>query len=301
MIIPKDRRRFAVVGFDVETDIGSWGNTYNGVERGVDRLLELLADLKVKATFFWVGDTARRYPDVCRQTAEHHEVGCHSLYHENVGPPLFDVPGVQPILPEEIRHRIKLNTDIVAQIIGKQPRAFRAPRLFGGSEMITALEELEYETDASLPMYYYGKPLEPYHPDASDWSKPGSMRILEIPNFCDMSMKSKDEYGRDRDQWPLFRTKGVPTLIEHVDGHLDYLSERSGTDVLCFYLHPWEFVEQPTEPYFFGEGWVHPLPFITENCGDVALAALRELVRELRARNFEFYDCHEIFEYFKNT
>ena len=292
------RIRLAVFGFDVETDIGSWGFTYNGVEKGIDKVLQLLGNSNVPATFFWVGDTARRYPEICRRTGEHHEVGCHSLYHENVGPPLFDVPGVQPVLPEEIPHRIELNTNIVAKCIGRQPRAFRSPRLFGGTQVVNVLEDLGYETDASLPMYFYTKPLEPYHPDRSDWSKVGTMRLLEIPNFCDMSMNSSDQYGRDRDQWPLFRTKGVPALMAHIDSHLRYLSNNSEVDVFCFYFHPWEFVEQPTEPIFYGEGWVQPLPFITENCGDTALSALENLIKELRQRGFEFADCHGVYEHY---
>ncbi|MGW1994884.1 polysaccharide deacetylase family protein [Embleya sp. NPDC001921] len=49
---------------------------------GAPRILEMLADLGVKATFFVPGVTAERYPDLVRRIdAEGHEVGHHSHSH----------------------------------------------------------------------------------------------------------------------------------------------------------------------------------------------------------------------------
>ncbi|MBI3945152.1 MAG: polysaccharide deacetylase family protein, partial [Armatimonadetes bacterium] len=89
-----------VLGFDCETDVGSFTPFYEGLERGTPLLLDLLREKGVSATFFFTGDAAERHPEVVRQVAAAgHEVGCHSLHHETVGAPIFDVPGLKPLLP----------------------------------------------------------------------------------------------------------------------------------------------------------------------------------------------------------
>ena len=88
-------------------------------------------------------------------------------------------------------------------------KSFRAPRLWGSTAMVNALEDLNYVADASYPLFFYQKRLAPYHPARTDWTAEGDMRIVEIPNFADMTIESKDPHGRDRDSWPLFRTEGA--------------------------------------------------------------------------------------------
>ena len=43
------------------------------------------------------------------------------------------------------------------------------------------LEKLGYVAHASFPLYFYQKPFVPYHPSVKDWTRPGKMRIVEIP------------------------------------------------------------------------------------------------------------------------
>ena len=274
-------------GFDMETDVGSWSPYYEGVQQGTPQLLDLLERKDATATFFFTGDAARNFPQVVRSIdIAGHEVGCHALYHETVGDPIFEIPGVKPLLPEEVPLRLQVATDWVAEALGRQPVSFRAPRLWGSTAMVNALEALGYVADASYPLYYYEERLAPYHPSRDDWTQQGDLSILEIPNFADMSITSTDEYGRDRDQWPLFRTESAEALMAHIDGFIGYVREREEPVVLCFYFHPWEFVEMPTEMHY-GEGTVVPDYFLVENCGDYAvqqLGALMDLLSERGAR-----------------
>ncbi len=285
-----------VLGIDCETDVGSFYTTYNGLVHGTPKLLDLLAQRSIEATFFFTGAAARAHPEVVRAVLEAgHEVGCHSLFHETVGEALFDVPCVTPILPEEVEHRLEVATQWVEEAAGAMPVSFRAPRLFGGTRMLVALERLGYVADASYPMYYYGEPLAPYHPSPEDWTKPGDMRILEIPNFADMTVDSKDPYGRDRDQWPLFRTESAQALLEHVDNFVGYVRAKGLRPVLCFYFHPWEFVEQP-ESMHIGEGIVAPDPFIIKNCGEYALEQFAALLDGLAERGCKFMTARRLAE-----
>ncbi|MBC7289300.1 MAG: polysaccharide deacetylase family protein [Armatimonadetes bacterium] len=285
-----------ILGIDCETDVGSFYYTYNGLVNGTPLLLEVFRERGIEATFFFTGAAAREHPEVVRQVREAgHEVGCHSVYHETVGEAIFDVPGVMPLLPEEVDHRLEVATEWVAAAAGERPVSFRAPRLFGGTRMVNALERLGYLADASYPLYYYQQRLVPYHPSPDDWTQEGDMRILEIPNFADLTIESKDPYGRDRDQWPLFRTEGADALLRHIDNFIGFVQARGLRPVLCFYFHPWEFVEQPPSMHI-GEGTVIPDEFIIKNCGPFAVEQFCRLLDALVSRGCQFMSCRRLAE-----
>lgn len=278
-----------LLGFDMETDIGSFTPFYEGVTHGTPRLLDLLKDRDVPATFYFTGDCVRKNEWVAPAVRDAgHEVGCHSLYHETVGDPIFEIPGVPPLLPEEVHHRLEIATDWVTEAAGERPVSFRAPRLFGSTAMVNALEQLNYLTDASYPMYYHQHRLTPYHPSREDWTEVGDLRILELPNFADLSINSSDPYGRDCDQWPRFRTESADALLTHIDRFSAYCQEQGESTFLAFYLHPWEFHEMPTGGIPFGEVTVFPEPFIVKNCGSYALEQLDHLIVALQQRGAKF-------------
>jgi len=283
-----------LLGLDMETDVGSWGIDYTGVVEGTPKLLRLYADRGITGTFFFTGEVARLFPGVVRSVADAgHEVGCHSLYHETVGDPIFEIPGVKPLLVEEVPFRLKVATDRVAEVLGARPVSFRAPRLWGSTAMCNALEDLGYLADASYPLYYYEEQLVPYHPSRDDWTKRGDLRLVEIPNFCDMTIDSDDPYHRDRDQWPIFRNKGADALLGHIDNFIGYVSSRGLPAVLCFYFHPWEFMPMPARLHY-GEGAVEPDFFIVENCGDYALEQFTVLVDRLLERGAAFKTAQQV-------
>jgi len=288
-------RPTVIFGFDMETDVGSWTPFYEGLVHGTPRLLELLAHQDITATFFFTGDAARSHPEVVQSVASAgHEVGCHSLYHETLGDEIFMIPGLRPILPEECHHRLEVATDVVEQILGRKMLSFRAPRLWGSNAMVNALEDLGYIADTSYPMFFHKDRLVPYHPSRTDWTAEGDMTILEIPNFADMTIDSHDDYGRDRDQWPIYRTEGAPALMTHIDNMLGMYREKELPAVLCFYLHPWEFHEMPAGPIHYGEGAVLPDPFIIKNCGQAAIQELDKLIGMLKERGCVFAQARQL-------
>ncbi len=298
----RDRRVIAVFGFDMETDIGSWTPFYEGLVKGTPRLLELLSAHEISATFYFTGHAARTHPEMVHAVdAAGHEVGCHSLYHETVGDELFPIPGTYPLLAEEVPVRLKRATEWVTAALGRRVVSFRSPRLFGSTAVVNALEALGYETDASYPLYYYRERLTPYHPSRSDWTAEGDSPMLEIPNFADLSIESTDPLGRDRDQWPKYRTEGAGALLATVDSFTAIAHGRGLPAVLCFYLHPWEFVEMPQSLIHFGEGAVLPDPFIVAGCGDHALRQLAVVLSGLRQRGSVFCTARQIAETWDNV
>lgn len=274
-----------VLGFDMETDIGSFTTLYNGVQQGTPRLLELLSKHNAPGTFFWTGHAAENNPDMVRIVRDAdggmHETGCHSLVHETLGDAIFPLPNNWPVFPFEVERRIIEATRIVKEVSGTDPVSFRCPRLWGSTAVVNVLEKLNYKADASLPLYFYRNKIKPYHPSSQDWTKEGDLKLVEIPNFCDLVMESNDPYNRDRDQWPMFRTEGTDALMKRVHGFIDYVSSRNIRPVLCFYFHPWEYIEMPTGMLDYGEAEVHPYSFLTENCGDIAVREMDKLLGAL--------------------
>ncbi|MGV8136566.1 MAG: polysaccharide deacetylase family protein [Mangrovibacterium sp.] len=290
-----------VFGFDMETDIGSYTPYYNGVQQGTSFILEILEKHGIQATFFWTGHAAENNPDIVLKVKEAgHETGCHGLFHETLGDEIFPLPNNMPILPEEVEGRIARATKIIKEVSGLQPLSFRCPRLWGSTKVVHILEKLGYIADASFPLYFYAEPFVPYHPSVKDWIRPGKMKILEIPNFCDLTMESRDEYHRDRDQWPLFRTRSAEFLMEKVENFISFVSSQGKRPVLCFYLHPWEFYAMPQGAITFGECSVKPLPFIVENCGAKAVKQFDILCRLLKERGGRFVTAKGLAEEHNN-
>ena len=283
-------------GFDMETDIGSFTPYYEGVKHGTPRLLRLMKGHGIRATFFWTGHAAKSNPDMLRRVRNAgHETGCHGLYHETLGDPIFPLPNNWPLLPSEVEGRLREATRIVQEVGGVRPVSFRCPRLWGSTNVINVLEKLGYTTDASFPLYFFRKPFVPYHPSAKDWTRPGRMRILEIPNFCDLDMESQRSLpARPRPVADLPHRARRRFSCERRTGFIDYVRARGGRPVLCFYLHPWEFHPMPQGTIDFGESSVRPLPFIVKNCGPKAVQALDRLCDMLKERGARFVTAADL-------
>lgn len=289
-----------VLGMDMETDIGSFTSEYEGVRHGTPRLLEIMQRQNVRATYFWTGHSAGHNPDSVREVkGAGHETGCHGLVHETLGDPLFPLPNNWPIFPFEVEGRIHEATRIVEKVSGVKPVSFRCPRLWGSTNVVNVLEKLGYKADVTLPLYYYRNLCSPYHPSSESWIEKGSLKLIEIPNFCDLTMISHDPYHRDRDQWPVFRTEGTAVLMGKIDAFIAYVMARGVRPVLAFYFHPWEFHPMPQGAIDYGEASVTPLPFITKNCGEIACREFELLLMELKRRKAAFKTAEQIADEWK--
>jgi len=201
------------------------------------------------------------------------------------------------LLAHEAKPRLELNAKWIENIYGVRSVSFRCPRLFDSTMVCNALEELGYVSDASYSMCWHRNPLEPYHPDRSDWTKPGDLKLMEIANFANLARPSADAHGRDLDQCPKVRTKSSADLLDHIDEFLAYLdSNHVARKALAFYFYPWEFRTMPEGLSHFGKGAVLSDPFIVKKCGDFALEQLDQLISGLKTRGGEFLSVARIAE-----
>jgi len=83
------------------------------------KLLDILRDKNVKATFFVVGKRADQYPEIVRRAwAEGHLIANHTWSHRH----LFCF-----LTPSRLRAEIDRGTESVRRICGFRPRLFRSP------------------------------------------------------------------------------------------------------------------------------------------------------------------------------
>jgi peptidoglycan-N-acetylglucosamine deacetylase len=95
-----------------------WDRRGHALERQTQTVLDLLDELDVKATFFMLGITVRRYPELAQQIAARgHEPACHGFAHERVFRQTRD----------EFRRDVEQSLELIEQTCGRRPVAYRAP------------------------------------------------------------------------------------------------------------------------------------------------------------------------------
>lgn len=120
------------------------------------RLLDILAQRNIKATFYVIGRSVDLHPGVLRRTvAEGHEIGNHSHTHR-----LLSKLG-----DSEVRKEMKLCQDAIARAAGVRPRTMRPP--YGGL----------LQRQRELILNEFGYPTILWSVDPLDWKRPGSSVI----------------------------------------------------------------------------------------------------------------------------
>jgi polysaccharide deacetylase family protein (PEP-CTERM system associated) len=96
----------------------NWSEPGPALNRQTDVLLSLLDDLRVKATFFILGMTARAHPELVEAVLEHgHEIGCHGDAH---------LP-VHAQTAAEFAADLQAARETIERLTGRPPVGYRAP------------------------------------------------------------------------------------------------------------------------------------------------------------------------------
>lgn len=292
--------RFIVLGFDMETDIGSYLKSYNGVQAGTRKILDILHRHDITATFFFTGDAAENNPQILQEVARAgHEIGCHSLKHETVGDAHFNMPNDSSILEQELQYRLQLNRQLVQDLCGILPVSYRAPRLWQGDAQVRVLEALGFLVDASYSVAVHRNMVVPYHPSRTSWLKAGDLRLLEMPNFAFREDPRRfRRYFGNNDQWPLLRLIGADFVIKHLEELVAEQVAAASSACFLFYLHPWEFERMPAK-YRYDEGTFCFRPELHKNCGPRMVSEFARFVEKALDAGYNFTTCAGYREFYE--
>ena len=109
---------FHLVAIKSVADPDLWPSLDSLVEKRTDELLQICADVDVRATFFILGWIAERYPSLVKRIADAgHDLGTHSYWHRTV----FS------LTPDEFREDMRRSIDVIANAGGCAVVGFRAP------------------------------------------------------------------------------------------------------------------------------------------------------------------------------
>ena len=100
------------------------------------RLLDVLKEKKIHATFFLVGEQARLHPDLVRRMVdEGHTVGLHAFCHRDF----------LKLTEEEKEKDLQQGKEILQSITGKKPNYWRPPHGFRDSSVMKIAEEKQLQ------------------------------------------------------------------------------------------------------------------------------------------------------------
>lgn len=102
-----------------------------------EKVLDILKEKQVRATFFVVGKNAQKYPAILkREAAEGHRVGNHSFDHSK---------SLYKLSPAEFKKNTTEAEEAIFSIIGLRPRFFRPPFGLTSTDVIRALADMGYQ------------------------------------------------------------------------------------------------------------------------------------------------------------
>lgn len=202
----------------------TWGDQETRVEKGVARCLELLERHQVRATFFVLGWTAERHPEVVAEIARRgHEIGCHSYAH----------PEVFKMTREEFRADTLRALEALTAAGAGPIAGYRAPSFSitpSVHDYLGVLQDCGFRYDCSIfPVHHprYGQPDSPRRPFALGEGA-GDLTVVPMPTWRAFGVNvpfSGGGYLRML-PWPAIRflrararRQGVPCIV---------------------YTHPWE-------------------------------------------------------------
>lgn len=224
---------------DTDEFFRKWKTRYDYLTEPTEKVLDLLDECKLKATFFVVADITEHYPGLVEQIAVRgHEIACHGLHHSCK----IDPKTKRPLMTKaEFKERTLEAKNILEKVSGQEVIGYRAPNAYIAGWMIDILEEIGFKYDSSVSVnslynksdsHLKGVDSRPYYPQVGIL-EPGTKRgILEIP-------------------WPYFKfgitlpTAGGPMLrflgARYIKKGLKQSIKRGHT---VFYFHPIDISEE---------------------------------------------------------
>ena len=121
--------------------------------KNTPRLLDILRQRNIRATFYVIGNSVNLYPEIARRiVAEGHEIGNHTYNH----------PNLTKLSNTSVRKELDTTRDAIIRATGVQPRTMRPP--YGA--LRTSQRNMIHSE--------YGYPTILWDVDPLDWKRPGT-------------------------------------------------------------------------------------------------------------------------------
>lgn len=219
---------FQVSAFAPHIKRTEWNSLECRVERNVDRILEILANHKTKATFFTLGWIAERYPQLILRIVEQgHELASHGYGHERASDQTEDTFFAD----------IQLAKVILEDLCGVEVKGYRAPSFSIGAGNLWAFDCL------ARAGYRYSSSVYPIRHD--HYGMPDSPRFAYRvrPGLLEIPVTTLRALGRNLPSSGGGYFRLLPYALSlWMLKRVNSSDKQSG----IFYFHPWEIdVEQP--------------------------------------------------------
>ncbi len=200
-----------------------------GARVAVPRILELLRQYDIRATFFTPGHTAESFPEAVAAIVEAgHEVGHHGYGHED--------PSTQT--PDEERASLERGFAALEKVAGQRPRGYRSPSWDYSDATLPLLVEYGFVYDSSL----FADDFFPYRPRLGDVvSKDQPLQRGEPADIWEFPVHFS------LDDWPHFTFNFAPyrlglsapsKVFEIWSEEFDYMRAHAPGGVLTLTMHP---------------------------------------------------------------
>ena len=247
-----------------------WNKRYDYLSEPTRKILDILDEFNITATFFIVADVADHYPGLIELISERkHEIACHGADHACCIDPRTKEP-LKSV--EEFEATTLKAKKILERTSGQEVIGYRAPNAFVAGWMIDSLEKIGFKYDSSVTVNSLynksGSPLKgvssaPYYPT------PGSLEPTENRNFVEFPWAYYDMGIK-------IPTSGGP-MLRFLGSHLIYkgLKQSLNRGHTIFYFHP---IDISTEKFpDIGNG--RPLYWILK--GKIVEKRIRHILKNL--------------------
>jgi polysaccharide deacetylase family protein (PEP-CTERM system associated) len=223
---------FMVEAFARSVRRDMWDAWPSRVEVNTRRVLDLFEEHDVRATFFFVGWVAKRFPALVRDVQKRgHELACHSYWHRTI----------YSLTPDEFRDDTRAAVRAIEDAAGVKVCGYRAPSWSITGKSLWALDILAEEGfayDSSIyPIHHdlYGLPGAQRFPYTHTCANGASLREYPPATARFFGQNLPGAGGGYLRIFPLAYTRWFFRLFE-----------RSYEERVIVYLHPWELdPEQP--------------------------------------------------------
>lgn len=206
--------------------IDDWDNIKERSEAYLFKYLDLCDQASVRCTFFVVGWYAKKFPGRIREIVKRgHDIGCHSLYHEDVA----------VLETSRFYSTTREAKDIIENVSGAKVDAYRAPSFSfpvnRGREYFQILFDLGFTIDSSVTTAkrIYGGGF-----DSMKFSKPLSLKELYGVDILEIPVPGVSVFRRELPMFGGGYLRAIPLSV------LKYLVSLEHYQVLYIHAHDFD-------------------------------------------------------------